>query len=118
MSWSQSFRGTGPAVVEAIDQLDITLGGEAKPEVEEQIAVAKKLAKQLVESGAVGRFDDGTEFGVSINGHANPQHNSHGSGTCGVSVISSPELAPLNEEPVPSDETEYIERGGEPEPEA
>lgn len=105
MSWSKTVGpSAGPGLVEEIDAIDITQGNVPGdfPEVEEQIALGKKLAKQAVESGAVGPFDDGTEFTITVAGHANPRHNPHGDGASsadGISIRVEQVSAPVLPEP-------------------
>lgn len=79
---------TGPDIIGQIEAVDITLGGEASPELQEQVALNKKLARQAVQSGAIGNYEDeSVQFIVTIDGHANPGHEPEGEAKDKVSLV-------------------------------
>jgi hypothetical protein len=44
-----------------------------EPQVQDQVEIARSVAKLVIESGAIGNAET-KEFAVSISGHANPEH--------------------------------------------
>jgi hypothetical protein len=89
MTWSVNLGPLGSTDLEsAVDAVDIQQDGASTPEQAEQIALAKKLAKQGILSGALGGYDDGTLIGITLTGHANPLHNLNAEGASGGDILN------------------------------
>jgi hypothetical protein len=120
MTWSINLGPLAGADLEAaIDAVDIQQDGQSSIEQAEQIALGKKLAKQAILSGALGGYDDGTEVGITITGHANPLHNMNAEGASGGDTISlSIRQTSAPEPPAPEPEPEDgLTDQGDPMPE-
>lgn len=76
MSWSASKRVEGDTpedLILAVDSIELQDYGDKSAEVREQFQLAKGMANNLVQSGAVGR-GKGKSYQVTLSGHANPKH--------------------------------------------
>lgn len=69
MSWSASY----PSKADFEANKPQFPGGSEEPQVQDQVAIARSVAKLVVESGAVGNPET-KDFSISISGHANPEH--------------------------------------------
>ena len=76
MSWSCSVPATpGPQFAEAVEAAPVngfSDNAELAPQVREQVALAKQIAKDVFVSGAVGVPE--RAYRATLNGHANPAH--------------------------------------------
>lgn len=74
MSWQVTpiEPSTGANIDAAIEVAQ--LWGTSAPEHQQQLDAAKWAAKAMIASGALGNPGDGRLFIVSLNGHANPDH--------------------------------------------
>lgn len=71
MSWSRHYANKANFLADVLD-FKTNQDENEQSVVDEQVAAARLVAKQLIESGAVGGADK--DFAVSLSGHANPKH--------------------------------------------
>lgn len=69
MSWGVSTVGTAANINDRIDALQAP--GAEYPPRDEQLEAAKKVAKDIIASGAIG---EGDAYMVGLTGHANDGH--------------------------------------------
>jgi hypothetical protein len=103
MSWSLNITESTVGS-ELHDKIDALALDGASPEVQEQIDVAKDVARLLLSEGAVGSEEK--FFVVGLHGHANPNHEFPSDGsiaadgvTVSVTQVTAPPVPEATEQP-------------------